>query len=107
MKYGALTEVITVERSTQARSAAGGTTLTWATHCQPYADIVYENGTETDESDRDTITERAVFKVQYDSDTKTITPSDRISHNGYWNIKSARILQRYGIIEIRAEKKNV
>jgi len=106
MRYGALTERITIENYTTARDSAGGLVKTWTTYAQPYAHIQYGSGAEGSEGMRDTWTERATFVVQYDSDTKNVTSSMRISLNGYWDIESVRTLNRYGKIEIEAIKKD-
>lgn len=106
MRYGALSERITIESYTTARDTAGGVVKTWTTYAQPYAHIKYENGSERLEGARDTWIESAIFTVQYDSDTKNITSTMRVSHNGYWDIESVRTLNRYGKIEIRAVQRD-
>ena len=106
MRYGALTQRITIENFTTARDSAGGLVKTWTTYAQPYAHIKYEKGKESLEGARDTWTEKAVFVVQYDSDTKNMTSTMRISYNGYWDIESVRIMDRFGKIEIHAIRKD-
>ena len=106
MRYGALSERITIESYTTARDSAGGSVKTWTTYAQPYAHIKYEAGSERLEGERDTWVERATFIVQYDSDTKNTTSTMRISHNGYWDIESVRTMNRYGKIEITAVQRD-
>jgi len=106
MRYGALTERITIESYTTARDSAGGSVKTWSTYAQPYAHIKYGSGSERLEGARDTWIERAVFTVQYDSDTKNITSTMRVSFNGYWDIESVRTMNRYGKIEITAAQRD-
>ena len=106
MRYGALTELITIETYSTTTDSAGGRVKSWSTYAQPYAHIKYTSSSERLEGERDTSVEVATFAVQYDSDTKGTTTSMRISYNGYWDIESVRTLNRYGKIEIRAVRRD-
>jgi len=104
LRYSRQTYQITIERYTTTRDASGGVIETWATYSQPYASIKYQSGSERLDDKREQTQVRAIFKVQYDSDTNAITEGDRISFRGNWDIQSILVMGRDETIEITAVK---
>jgi head-tail adaptor len=108
MKYLHNSVKITIQQEVPgARDAGGGfSNKTWSTFSQPYGMIEYKKGSEGIRGSRDTELVKGIWRVRYDSDTKTITAKMRIlDHDGeVWDIENVIKKGRDELIELHCQK---
>lgn len=101
MPAGRRDQVIVFERNTPASDDYGGETPGWAPFASAWANVVYGTGRERREAAQESAQVAATFQVIANEATRTITPLDRISFNGVWDIVSA-VPNRRKFIDITA-----
>jgi head-tail adaptor len=80
---------VQVQRATVTRNGFNEEVETWAKLCDAYAEIKFGTGAERREAAQERATAPATFIVPDTPLTRTLTPRDRISSNGIWEITSA------------------
>jgi len=106
MRSGKRDDLITIERNSgTSENAFGEVTESWATLTTAWAEVIYGAGSERRETAIEGAEQTATFRILADSTTRGITPADRISFGGVWDIHSAVMLDRDGI-EITAVRRS-
>lgn len=98
MKAGKRDDLITIERNSgTSEDAFGNPTESWTTYATAWAEVVYGSGSERRTTAVEGAEQTATFRVLADTVTKAVTPADRISFEGTWDIHSVTPLDRDGI----------
>jgi len=71
---------ILIETATETQNALGEITETWATLCQPWAEIEHKPGNETWTAEQQYAEGATMFTLRYDG--RVITAKDRIQFDG-------------------------
>lgn len=82
MRAGSLRHKITFERQSATQDSFGGVPDTWTSLGDRFASLEPMRGNEKEVQSGEISRLMVKLKVRYDSLTKTITPSDRITWNG-------------------------
>ena len=89
MRAGSLRNKVNIQTVTNAQSAVGDITKTWATSFTTWANIVPVNGNEYfDAAQTQSVVTHKMY-MRYDSSTAAITPDDRVNYSSVnYNIES-------------------
>lgn len=98
MRAGKRDDLVTIERNSGAtENAFGEAAESWATLTTAWAEVIYGAGSERRETSIEGAEQTATFRILADQTTRGITPADRVSFGGIWDIHSAVPLDRDGI----------
>lgn len=98
---------ITIERATTTDTAFGTPAPTWATHAQPFAEVIFGSGSERRDAAQESGSAPATFRVLHTSLTADVRVTDRIVFDGAnWdiisNVPSAKLNRHREITAVRS-----
>lgn len=89
MTAGRRNRRVTFQRFTTTETEMGGEIEDWADYATAFARVVHGSGQERREAAQESASVTATFYVLRNALTAGLTPKDRISWEGYWDIVSA------------------
>lgn len=105
MKAGPRDKQIIIQRDTgTSENTFGERVQSWGTYATEWAQVVYGTGGERRAAGLEGAEQTATFRVLANALTLAVTPRDRVSFNGIWDVVGAVPLGRDGV-EITAIKR--
>lgn len=97
MKAGPRDTLITIQRKSVTTDEFGGEIEAWNDLCREWVDYRPGSGTERRQAAQEGAALVATFRALASSNTRSVTPLDRLSFGGIWDITSSVRLGRDGI----------